>query len=140
MYFFCLYHGLYKFYFLGGGVWRTKWNMINGKSSFLFLSCMQGGSAIVEYNHKNSTCEIKVKHTDKTNSNHLAYGIDIIGARRSRNETENKIENENGNEYQNENTSLKPPYGFANSNFDTIVTIASCSFYDNLVQIWDAAL
>ena len=102
---------------VGGGVWRTKWNIISDKSSYLFLSCMQGGSAIVEYDH--STCEslLKVSHTDKSAPNHLAYGIDIIGAKSQKESSPNSVR----------------------TNLFT-ATIASCSFYDNKVQVWDVSL
>ena len=112
---------------LGGGVWRTKWNMVDDKSSFLSLSCMQGGSAIAEYNHESSACVIRAKHGDNSNDNHLAYGIDVI-----------KV------------TSLqtKPADRHVESKvvaYDTKricrrFTVASCSFYENLVQVWDVQI
>jgi hypothetical protein len=93
--------------YTGGGIWRTKWNLINENKSYLFLSGMQNGSAVVEYNTSTSTINpinntinpsddtinpinntinprdsnVKLKkiisHKDK-HPDHLAYGIDLI--------------------------------------------------------------
>lgn len=110
-------------------MWRTKWNVLSDKSSFLFLSCMQGGSAIVEYDGTNTTCEVKVKQRDEKNDSHLAYGIDLINFIPS-----NGIEHSS---LEDRSAGKKTEYP---SRRALTVTVASCSFYDNLVQVWDAEL
>ena len=115
---------------------------------------MQGGSAIVEYNHVETSCHLRVKHIDKSNPNHLAYGIDVLGMRNGSNyqsKRDNKNENESKNESKNENpndnscqnenrSSMIPIDSFGIDGLSQSVTIASCSFYDNLIQIWDTEL
>ena len=115
---------------------------------------MQGGSAIVEYNHVETSCRMRVKHMDKNNLNHLAYGIDVLGVRSgsdndnrraSKNESENgngnDNENRNENSCQNDNSSSTIADDYEGINdLNQFVTIASCSFYDNLIQIWDTGL
>ena len=110
-------------------MWRTKWNVLNDKSSFLFLSCMQGGSTIVEYDGVSTTCEVRVKQRDEKNDNHLAYGIDLINIVPS-----NGIEHSSLEEHS-AGTKTEHP-----SRRNLTVTVASCSFYDNLGQVWDAEL
>ena len=113
---------------------------------------MQGGSAIVEYNHVETSCRMRVKHMDKNNLNHLAYGIDVLGVRSgsdNQNRRANKSEIENGNDNENRNknscqnekrsTSIVDDSEEIND-LNQFVTIASCSFYDNLIQIWDTGL
>ena len=114
---------------VGGGVWRTKWNILDDSSSFIFLSCMQGGSSIVEYDGANSICAVKIQQRDENNDNHLAYGIDIINVAPLQG-----LESSNLGEY-----SEKTVTDVLSSRALT-VTVASCSFYDNLVQVWDAVL
>lgn len=128
--------------FVGGGVWRTKWNIISDKSSFLFLSCMQGGSAVIEFDNILNTCELKILHKNESTPPHLAYGIDIIGTRTSTQENSRQSESENKDirdiidkctELDGENTDFFP---LLSREF----TVATCSFYDNLIQIWNVAL
>lgn len=97
------------------------------KSSILSLSCMQGGSAIVEYNHDSSTCTLRAKHGGIDNDNHLAYGIDIINAIPA----PSKSAQSNPESQVADNSLLKKPVRF---------TVASCSFYENIVQVWNADL
>jgi hypothetical protein len=117
---------------LGGGVWRTKWNILSDTSSCLFLSCMQGGSSVIEYSHSDGKLKIKATHLD-SHPKHLAYGIDIIHAKTKilTDSTPSIIGFSSHSEEGDRSTS--------NRTFNA-VTLASCSFYDNLVQIWDACL
>ena len=110
-------------------MWRTKWNIIDDKSSFIFLSCMQGGSSIVEYDGLSSTCTVSAKQQDEKNDKHLAYGVDVINISRIQGSRSPSLEEH----------SVGTKTDVRNSRALT-VTVASCSFYDNLVQIWDAVL
>lgn len=101
-------------------MWRTKWGIVGDKSSFLFLSCMQAGSAIVEFDNNCGACELKVKQTDSSCENHLAYGIAHIDA----------------NTHHSQETPLSVPLDA----YRGTVTVATCSFYDNLVQVWTSKL
>jgi hypothetical protein len=100
---------------------------VNDDSSILSLSCMQGGSAIVEYSHDSSACVLRAKHGGTDNDKHLAYGIDIINAIPS--PADPVISNTDSQDA--ENSLLKRPIRF---------TVASCSFYENIVQVWVADL
>lgn len=114
-------------------MWRTKWNILHDKSSFLFLSCMQGGSTIVEYDGISKTSIARIQQKDEKNDNHLAYGIDVINIKPLK----------DPESFHQEEHSLKTKKegdrDFSGSRGLT-VTVASCSFYDNLVQVWDAVL
>jgi hypothetical protein len=102
-------------------VWRVKWKVCNG-SHFLVLGCMHGGCRVYRLgvvvdalsNQVSMVEEACVAHTDiHTNDKHLAYGIDAL--------------------------SLTPQSSEEASGAVTF-KIASCSFYDNLIQVWTAAL
>ena len=105
-------------------MWRTKWGIVGDKSSFLFLSCMQAGSAIVEYDNNCGACELKVKQADKSCENHLAYGIALTDA---------------NTHYSQENVP-ETPLSVPSNVYRGTVTVATCSFYDNLVQVWTSKL
>jgi hypothetical protein len=105
-------------------VWRTKWGIVGDKSSFLFLSCMQAGSAIVEYDSTSGACELKVKQTDISCENHLAYGIALIDF----------------NTHHSQDNVSEIPLSVPHDVHRGSVTMATCSFYDNLVQVWTSNL
>lgn len=88
---------------------------------------MQGGSAIVEYDHVSSTCAVRVQHGGVNNDKHLAYGIDIVNATpapsvRASSSTECQVEDD---------SPLRKSVRY---------TVASCSFYENIVQVWEVDL
>jgi hypothetical protein len=84
---------------------------------------MQGGSAIVEYDHDSSACALRAKHGGIDNDKHLAYGIDIINAIPT--PSESVLSNSDSQDV--DNSLIKRPVTF---------TVASCSFYENIVQVW----
>lgn len=99
----------------GGGVWRTKWFCAETESSadFLITANMQGGARI--YNLSNPSeliCTVKktVEFGDSSNSSQLMYGIDLLRHKNSSNSSAHQFD------------------------------VASCSFYENLVQIWRSEL
>ena len=103
-----------------GGVWRTKWfdtpsssssSPSSSSSNFLALSCMQGGSSVVEYVTEDTEMppflRNVVSYPEKTaiSEKHLAYGI---GA----------LLDWDGNWHA----------------YDCLM--ASCSFYENNIHLW----
>ena len=122
--------------------------------SYLVLACMHGGCRVLQLrihrtnithiagndagdvgdagdiNDSNGIWEITVLENmhqiDERNAGHLAYGIDVI----STSDGEQKSESKHGVEpadidiIQQRNSKIK---------------LASCSFYDNLVQLWEAS-
>ncbi len=108
----------------------------------LFNACMQGGSRVhrldvtvassptaAKYDGADTMmtaaeCQYTLVHsveqTDSRNGNHLAYGIDCIQSSSRRVKKESRNEEEKKKERNHE------------------FVMASCSFYDNLVQIWSA--
>ncbi len=91
-------------------MWRTKWHVEAG-AEHIATSSMQGGSRLYRL-AANEGGEYRlvdsVVQTDERNPNHLAYGIDVIG------------------------------HSDSSSSSSQEFTLASCSFYDNLVQVWTA--
>ena len=110
-------------------------NQNQQQQHYLVLACMHGGCRIYKLNIQESPLQGSISfsivsfvhHTDLSNDKHLAYGIDVLHHNRALKATS-----------ANENC--------ANGGGDdaTVITneftIASCSFYDNLVQIWNAVI
>ena len=98
---------------------------------------MQGGSAIVEYDGISKTSIARVQQRDEKNDNHLAYGIDIINIKPLKGPESLYLEEHSlktkGKKEEKGEGEFPGSRGLA-------VTVASCSFYDNLVQVWDAVL
>lgn len=98
-------------------MWRAKWRTSADQphTHHLVTSSMQGGSRVYRLAStpdNDSFCVTgSVVQTDERNPAHLAYGIDVIGY-------DHDAERGEGHEYK--------------------FTLASCSFYDNLVQVWSA--
>ena len=97
-------------------MWRAKWSpsQVEGVD-YLVTASMQGGSRVYQLHSSVSddTDSIKyalshaIEQRDDRNSNHLAYGIDVL-------------------------------HRLPDNESKEVLTLASCSFYDNLVQVWTA--
>ena len=121
-------------------MWRTKWNILYDNSSFLFLSCMQGGSAIVEYDGISKTSIARVQQRDEKNDNHLAYGIDVINIKPLKGPESSHLKEQEEHFLKTKGKGEVEVEGVFPGRRGLTVTVASCSFYDNLVQVWDAML
>jgi diphthine methyl ester acylhydrolase len=103
----------------GGGVWRIKWATSKSRtwdhpSDLLAVASMQGGSGIYRWENSTQVIETLDQQVD-SNPNRLVYGIDWLFCETS--------EAEEG-----EAKGAKTQCHWK---------IATCSFYDNLVQIWN---
>jgi hypothetical protein len=105
-------------------VWRAKWLVPEDQScSYLVLACMHGGCRVsrLQLTHVDledswqAVEESHAQHVDSRNPQHLAYGIDVLSCAPVMSD-------------QNDATHLHR------------LDLASCSFYDNLIQRWSCTL
>ena len=122
-----------------GGVWRAKWHVSENTnanavaSSFIIAACMQGGSSVIKFpSSASSTLYAESELSNKTFSDpellkksiqghdtQLVYGIDLLLVNSNANSSndEEKVNNTSSN-----------------------LTLASCSFYENIIEIWDVCI
>lgn len=107
--------------FVAGGVWRVKWILHPDKGTYIVAACMHGGCTLIETNDIPdsviSPCPSHTKYMyNFENSNKtLVYGIDILSIRRNEGDDVSNILN----------------------NSSHVFNIVNCSFYENIIQIWD---
>jgi len=124
---------------VGGGVWRLKWQKTLSEQYVLVAACMHAGSHVlgVDFESIGSTdgsssssggerevasLRKLLSHRD-SNPDHLNYGIDTLSSSLSSNKTHSESASGGGGGGEGE--------GEVHN-----MTFASCSFYDNLVQVW----
>jgi hypothetical protein len=92
-------------------VWRVKWITLPSGCCYLAAACMHGGSALIDASSMmdpTAASSSRVyRHFDASNEKTLVYGIDLISSPESATTESSQF------------------------------TFASCSFYENKVQIWD---
>ena len=116
-----------------GGVWRIKWKCLPtardvdsvgnndiGTNSYLGLACMHGGSAIYKINCSDSSEiltreEVISVQQDSSNEERLVYGMDWLQLEANSSDEVCGIDGTENIKWR----------------------VATCSFYDNAVQIWD---
>ena len=103
-------------------------------SSFIVAACMQGGSSVIEFPSSPSSnlydeSEISsktfsdpelLKKSIQGHDTQLVYGIDIL--------------------LVNNNASSSNDEEKINNTSSTNLTIVSCSFYENIIEVWDVCL
>ena len=139
----------------GGGVWRAKWALIpNNWASFnkssmdlvgsskestsatgpefrTFVTCamMQGGCGVFEVDissdgdhHQPAISSLKTKYTytDAASTNHLSYGIDVLAVDSSIAADRDAFSRRDSKR----------------NSADLSFTLASCSFYEDIIDIW----
>lgn len=109
-----------------------KWVVPEGcPHSYLVLACMHSGCRVSRINlthfaedgsgdHWEVQEESFVQHRDTRNPQHLAYGVDVLACTKA---VEGEGEGEDGASLHKHKLEL-----------------ASCSFYDNLIQLWSCTL
>lgn len=120
---------------IGGGLWRVKWLVPEGcPHSYLVLACMHGGCRVsrIKFTHLTGDDnrdkwavreESFVQHKDSRNPQHLAYGVDVLSCTAVAESSQAEAESEGGDALHKYKLEL-----------------ASCSFYDNLIQLWSCTL
>mmetsp|Transcript_16153 Transcript_16153/g.24347 ORF Transcript_16153/g.24347 Transcript_16153/m.24347 type:complete len:354 (-) Transcript_16153:308-1369(-) len=96
-----------------GGVWRVKWKLLddmhrNRGKSFLATACMHGGASLYEYSDENGLEQVSALVDD--NTDRLTYGMDWL--------------------------KLQCCQDISSDEEKLLWSVATCSFYDNTIQIW----
>jgi hypothetical protein len=136
----------------GGGVWRTKWlssnilsSSLKGEYDYLYTANMQGGCRVYQlsgqdidhYQHSSIDVNQTVTYFDGTDK-HLSYGVDVIdiakggrGTDHSNDLAKTQIQSESGHSHVHSSSDQKYEIGLT-------FTMASCSFYERHIDVWEA--